>query len=325
MKTWSLARFAASSRQLRAILTCVVGICLVLSTGYWDLLVHSIEIPIVRTTLEVFRDFAREVGFALVVAVVIWTVFEYFARAENEALWDERMRDLASNVFYSATGRDFPIQYHAIASEIAFHLSFMRSGWTLHYSIRDAEIENDGECVPFVSVTCTSKFEIANITSEVREFPCRVGLPIPPAKFLRDHVAVLGYVVWKDGVRSEFDLQEAQRHFTSRQDDDGATEFFSLGAMQLKPREKLEVSISFKLAKLPNDTELVQTVYPSDSLRISIEDHGPKKRKIGACSIHPDNLETVAAVALEGSYHYRISRYLLPHNGAAFWWNSIAS
>ena len=77
---WDLSSFAASARRLRAVATLLIGLTLIL----------------------------QEVGFALVVAIVIWTVFEYFSRTENEAIWKERIDSTAQNMLYAVLRKDLP-------------------------------------------------------------------------------------------------------------------------------------------------------------------------------------------------------------------------
>jgi hypothetical protein len=323
MTDWSLSRFAKSSRRLRAILACLIGVVLVLITAAVVEPVKVIPDPTIRAVLEVLREFIREIGFALVVAVIIWSVFEYFAREENEALWKQRVEEITTNVFYAMHRRNFPTNYITVANDIILKPSFIRSGWFLHYSLRDSTFKHNGTSIDFVEVTCVSHFEVTNIDENMAQFPLRVSLPNPADPSLKPKVGVSNVLVWREGRREDVALSDADVSFRKQMDDNVVNPVFHAGFIDVHPKQKIEVSVTFTLAKQFDDTELIQTLYPTDSLRITISDHGPTKRFIRARSIHPDALEIETPVHATGTYQARINRYLLPHHGFIFWWGSI--
>jgi hypothetical protein len=322
MKQWNLLQFATTSRRLRAIATCLVGFVLVLIAAHPDSVAHGAA-GSGKLALEVLRDFLREIGFALVVAIVIWFVFEYFARSENEAMWKERVQEVAENVFYAVHRRKIPPGYFNFANELILTPKFMRTGWQLHYSLRDAHYQENERKIPFVAVTCVSRFEVTNITEQTQLFPIQVSLPNPIHQGMKDRVGVSGILVWRSGQRQELELAVAEQSFRAQMQTNSFQFLFDAGAIEMQPQEKIEIASTFTLAKQVEDNEVLQGKYPADSLRIAIVDHCTKKRLIGARSIHPDTLEHESPAGTTDTYQYRINRYLLPHHGAVFWWKTV--
>jgi hypothetical protein len=317
MEGWGFAQFAGSARRFRAIITCLIGLLLVFLTGYAAQIVELVSAPIFKSALGVLNDFIREVGFALVVAVIIWTVFEYFARAENDAMWKERTEELSENIFYGLHRRRLPRAYFNLANEVVLSPVFVRTGWQIHYLLRDA---ND---VPFVIVSCTTRYEITNITDEIQAFPLQISLPNPMHSSMKDKVGVSSLLLWQSGKRQEPDLREAQRAFRDQIQGDSAQVPFSAGSVEILPQDKVEVAFTFTLVKYPSDSEILRGPYPSDSLQVFIVDHGPSKRQLGGHSIHPDPLERVSPTGSGDAYQFRINRYLLPHHGVVIFWKAM--
>jgi hypothetical protein len=50
----------------------------------------------------------QEVGFALIVALVIWGMWEYFSQAETEDQWNARIERVAKSVFFGVFKPNFP-------------------------------------------------------------------------------------------------------------------------------------------------------------------------------------------------------------------------
>jgi hypothetical protein len=74
------------------------------------------------------------------------------------------------------------------------------------------------------------------------------------------------------------------------------------------------------MAKEEEDTELLQTRYPTDSLSVTIFDHGPTRRIVRARSIHLGDLRDDTPKEANGCYNFTLDRYFLPHQGFAIWW-----
>jgi hypothetical protein len=147
-----------------------------------------------------------------------------------------------------------------------------------------------------------------------------VSLPNPLHSGLKEKVGVSGIIIWRAGKREDLELATAERHFRKKLQIDSFQVRFSAGSLALQPGEKIEIALTFTLAKQAEDAEVLQGAYPSDTLRISIVDHGQTRRLIGARAIHPDELEHISPAGADNTHQFRINRYMLPHHGAVIWW-----
>src|SRR3954454_24642407 len=87
--------------KLRAALAFVLGIVLIL-------LKH--EVP------PWAEDVFHEVGFALLVAVIIWVTFDYFSHYDEEERWRSRIEQITGEVFYGVLRRKLPKELVAEAN-----------------------------------------------------------------------------------------------------------------------------------------------------------------------------------------------------------------
>ena len=97
------------------------------------------------------------------------------------------------------------------------------------------------------------------------------------------------------------------------------------GDLELASGEEAEVDLRYVTAKLGDDVDGFETLYPSDSLRIMIVDRAPGERRVGASAHHPGALEEQTLTPHGGPYQYRLNRYFLPHQGASIWWKRTAA
>jgi hypothetical protein len=81
------------TRKLRAVLAFVLGLAFILV---------SPRIP------NPGGDLLHEIGFALVVAVVIWITFHVLSDADQEERWRRRIEQVTGTVFYPSRGASCP-------------------------------------------------------------------------------------------------------------------------------------------------------------------------------------------------------------------------
>ena len=89
-----------------------------------------------------WRDLFHEIGFALIVAVVIWTIFEFFTRAEHEKRWAQHTQDIAKGVFFGVFRRNFPDEYIKEAHNLVLDHRFIRFGLNVTYTLVDDTFTN---------------------------------------------------------------------------------------------------------------------------------------------------------------------------------------
>ena len=76
---------------------------------------------------ELLEKLLHEVGFALVVAAVIWIVFESFSSAQTEEQWNQRLDRISKDVFHGVLGRNLPQDLIKTAFDLVLTQNFIRS------------------------------------------------------------------------------------------------------------------------------------------------------------------------------------------------------
>ena len=267
-------------------------------------------------------------GFALIVAVVIWLVFEFFTRSQSEAEWKDRVEEITKNVFYGVLRRSLPPGLIREADVLVLNQNFLRIGLRLEYILEDCFYTISGVKKDFIKMTSTIRYTIRNVGDEPSDFPVSVHLPNPIITQLQDVCDVVSISIQrKNEARINQNIESQRAKFLDEKRKGWFLDHlaFSYGSLTLGPEEEAEIDITYVLAKETEDLEMFETLYPSDSVNVSIIDNTTAKRTIRARSHHPGTLENLTPGKDGPAYQYRLSRYLLPHQGVSFWWKSRPS
>jgi hypothetical protein len=105
-----------------------------------------------------YRSLAREIGFALLVAVTIWGAFELFEQAKTDDEWNERIEKIARNVFFGVFKRNFPEEFIKEANILVLDHTFIRSGLNVTYTISDGSYTAIGRAPRLLKAQSDSLF-----------------------------------------------------------------------------------------------------------------------------------------------------------------------
>lgn len=260
----------------------------------------------------------HEIGFALVVAGVIWALFEYFTQ-------NELMEKISQNVFGAMLKRDLPEALIDEAFDLILHQKLVRKDMSLTYHLSEAFFTNRaGTQQKYVQLEIWVKYKIKNVSRGAAEWTVQISLPNPMINELKPLCRVTKFQI--DDV--EQDSSSAEQAFRSKAgiDDDKVPEVpYRLTKLRLKPGEERDVYICYFLAKEEEDTEVLQMGLPADGIDITIVDNGPTQRVMRAASIHPSPLTQISGTDLSGPYIFKLRRYFLPHQGVRIWWKNYPS
>jgi len=274
-----------------------------------------------------WRDITHEIGFALLVAVIIWTTFEFFSRAESEDRWNKRIEQIALAVFNGVFKRNFPEAYIREANALVLDHTFIRSSMNVTYTIEDATYQSRaGAPQRFVKLYALARHSVKNVGNSAALLPIVIGLPNPLIDEMKDSCRVLGISVRvQGGAEQKIDLTKCNEEFqNSLRDDNISRVKFEAPSISLPPGHEADVTFNYVMAKEEEDTEIFQTRYPADSLTITIVDRNPELRAVRARSIHAADLEDNSPKTGQGgTYNFRLPRYLLPHQGFVIWWKKV--
>lgn len=269
--------------------------------------------------------FLHEIGFALFVAIVVWAVFEYFSNAETEDHWNDRIEKITKNVFFGVFRRNFPEGLIKEATILLLDHTFLRKSLDITYTLADGSyINREGRPQSFVKLGAITRFKIVNISNSDAGYPIGVGLPNPLIDEMKQFCKVNRMYVRRGDAVEEFDLDEAEKKFRTNIKDDNIYQVnFEVSSILIKSGEEVEFVSDYMMAKEEEDTELLQTRYPTDSLSVTILDHGPTERIVRARSIHLGNLRNDTPKEGNGCYNFTLDRYFLPHQGFVIWWKKV--
>jgi hypothetical protein len=299
-----------TSSKLRAALAAACGVILLLGR-------HLIPYP----WLE---DLAHETGFALLVAVFIWLIFEYFSRTDEESKWRTRIEQITGEVFYGVLRRNLPKELLNEANALILNQVFVRKALNLEYILEDdTYADEQGHQIPYVKVIATLRYIMSNVTDGPQKFYHAVLMPNPLTPALQDKCDVISVACTQGGNRIEHDMADARQRFKAEMEESQEAHI-KLGGpvLTLAAKEEVEVETRYVMAKEEEDAENFETLYPADSIRLMIVDRGPTRRRIKAGSHHPVELENLTTAG--GPHQYRLTRYLLPHQGVLIWWKKAS-
>jgi hypothetical protein len=302
--------------------------------GFVFLILANTEIIFTRTADHVdgqkslFLHLLQEVGFALIVALVIWAMWEYFSQVETEDQWDARIERVAKSVFFSVFKRNFPDELIREANLLLLEQSFIRTGGNHLYTLRDDSFSRaDGTAVPCVIVEAVVRFKVKNISNELRSYPLKVALPNPLHDQVKERCGVRRVQV-RSGTGELVDqcLDKAEISFRAELADNSKHQAsFELASVEIRAGQEIEVIWNYAMMKEEEDTEVVLFTLPTEGIVATVVDYGPSKRTVRAKSIHRCPLEDVSSSPPNGTYTFRLDKYLLTRQGFVIWWKRDVS
>ncbi|MDP5279937.1 hypothetical protein Q9Q95_13460 [Sphingomonas sp. DG1-23] len=266
----------------------------------------------------------HEVGFALIVSLVVWSLFEAQLSQEAEATWDARIERVTKNVFQAVLRRDLPKELLDEANNLVLNSSLMRQGFTVTYTLMDDKFcPAGGDELDCVLVEAIMEFTMRNVSTDTICWPVALALPNPVHPKLKDRVKVTSIDVRKGGESVVLDLVNAEANFrVAMRANENTAVRYAAGEVSLNRGESCTFSATYVMAKEVEDSELLQTLYPADGVRITVFDRaGDARRVTFARSVHRQMLEHIPSDLRHPTAKiFKIPGYLLPHQGVLIWW-----
>jgi hypothetical protein len=214
------------------------------------------------------KNFTHEIGFALVVAVVIWLTFEFFSRSTDEQRWLARIEVISRNVFMGVFRRRLPEGLVNEITLLVLNHNFIRESIHVTYTITDHHfMARDGSRQNFVCLNATARLKIRNVSEAKCKLPIVLGLPNPLIDEMKQYCKVNKASYKEGGIETPFDLRAAEHKFREDlQNDNKFTATFDLGPVDVQPNVEVELFWDYTMAKEEEDTEIFQTVVPAQQL-----------------------------------------------------------
>ncbi|QOG16951.1 MULTISPECIES: hypothetical protein [Bradyrhizobium] len=301
---------STTTLYLIATVVFLVGCALTFFTGT--------EHPEGWTALQVaLLHVAKEIGFALIVAAVVWMVFEQLAARHEQAIWNARIESISENVFYGVLRRQIPAGVLHVANRLALTQSLLRKNFRYDIRLLDPE---EGGSAEYLELRVKARYQLSNVSDIVAKHSLKGHLPEPTSKGPRGkvkfhHVEVRLRKGASDGTPAEL-VDKANASLKP----DGNRIAFDIGEFAVEPEDTLSCELEYSLIKSSEDTDLIRTHLPAEALTVSIKDETKKQFLIQALSIHDRDVISAKNDVEQGSYEYQINDYLLPHQGMLLWW-----
>jgi hypothetical protein len=272
-----------------------------------------------------WQKVTHEIGFALLVSAVVWTLLEAQLRQESDALWDKRIEQATRNVFLSVLRKDLPKPLLDEANNLILSSSLIRTDFAVTYTLRDSSFTMaNGEKADCVLVDAVMEFQMRNVSTDVVPWTAGLGLPNPVHPELKKMVGVHSVRIQKGGDEVAIDFEGGRTVFLEELEDNRLTSVsFMVGDVILQPGETCSFSASYVMAKEAEDTELLQTLHPTDGLRVTIFDQSTSgKRVTFARSVHRKPLQVLSEDLAGSARIFTLPGYLLPYQGVLIWWKN---
>lgn len=296
---------------LRAALTVVIGLLFLLVAAYYGSSGHF-------GIRDLLVELVREIGFAVIVAIVIWLIFEYFSSRDREEVWEKRISDVTKNVFYAVLGRKLPDELIDAANSLVLHHNFIRERADVVYVLKPSRIKyTDGTVFKYLEVHGKFAYTITNISSSQGSFDLAMTLSGHALSEVNNISTIKAASVRQAGTLRPIEISDEKKaEFTSR-----VTLLpteFHISEVSLAAGESVDVVIEFLTPKDMADTEVLTLFRPTKGLSITIIDES-KELKIECNSIHPKDIER--DIEESGVVKFSLNSFILPHQGVQFWWS----
>lgn len=272
---------------------------------------------------EPLHTLLHEIGFAFIVSAVLWAVFELHLSNRSEKIWEKRIDHITKNVFEGVLRKDLPQGLIDEVQRMILDAEFVRSKYQIEYGLRDATFAatpaSTNECV---EMTVRLSYTLRNITKRSLPLRLKITLPNPIHPELKKFNRVEVFKVFREGEEVPLDLKDAKEGFQKALKDDTTTEVpFVLPEIPIGAGDTVSVEAEYAMAKETEDSELLEMLYPGDSLTMTINDRGvPGRRLVYARSVHRTGIEAKEAALDPETKYLRINDYVLPSQGVLVWW-----
>jgi hypothetical protein len=261
----------------------------------------------------------RDLAFAIYISIILTFLIERRHREQLEKKLDERVQAISEGVFAGVFQSEIPAAVVREAVDSAFKAKLFRRRFEITYSLSDAQVAmpNGGQR-DYVCLHAVAEFSLKNISAE----PTDAKLGVIVANPMRDELKPMVRVTEFRINNAIMDLQPGNQALQAELAQDRSFGHFSAAIVRLAPGEEVHVYASYEMAKAPDDTEVLRSVHPSESLTIRVIDRNGGQRKIRGQALHLADLEEITPQGGQGMHIWRINRALLPNQGVMFWWKS---
>lgn len=164
---------------------------------------------------------AHEVGFAMIVAVVVWLCFEFFSQSESEKRWLNRIEVISRNVFVGVFRRNLPEKFIDEVSLLLLDHKFIRTSINITYTMSDRQyVDRRNQAQKFVCLHASMRLKTRCVSESPHDLLIVLALPNPLIEEMKPWCRV-ERVVFRQGETVEvINLEHAEKAFRDRMRND---------------------------------------------------------------------------------------------------------
>lgn len=259
---------------------------------------------------------AKELAFALIIALIISIGIESESRKSDLENADKLRKDIASDVFKGVFGRWYPPEYidKVVSTQLTHNV--IRKQLQIHFeiSLQKRHEDEDRSALPPTKLLLYSKFRSKYICTSARPVRETLQMHIPIAGNQAENISkLLNFKIKRGAETQEPSLQQA--------DVDGGRDYFL--DIDLRPKEEFELYFETVLLKEFSDAEIWSTQYPTlqSDITFTVRDGRIQFGLFARTASTPELLYT----SLDKSHaEWRIGGPILVNDSITVWWRPEA-
>lgn len=249
----------------------------------------------------------KEVGFALVVSVVLIFTIERFTRERHQAAADELMETINKNLFYAIYKRYIPEKVFEEIEKSVMESDVIRCKHELDYTIMTLESEPSGD---YVNCLAQTSYELHSVVDAKINHNVVVRLEVPVDRQWTTGCYIEEIKV--DGkIYSREELEKPK--FTKRSDEHVILTL----PIEIGPKSVVRINTKSRIVKKTTDVELWCSRIPSDGLKLTVSTP-TRVFNVHASANHSQALEVV--MDNEVTKKWDLPHGIFPYQSIMFWW-----
>jgi len=272
---------------------------------------------VIGTSLEdgaekpLYAIFFKELGFALIIAVLLAFSVERAMRSRHEKAAQDTMEAINKNLFKAVYDRYIPPEVFSEVERCLMTCDIVRKEYQIDYTLSyiehdDFEGISQGDKDSHLKCDIFSKYVIENVTDSTTDVPIELHLekPIDSAlsKFLEvKSVSIGDWTIKGDQIKDY--IEDAKEHLIFKTN------------KEISARGEVEVSMVARVVKRKVDAEIWASRLPSNDITLRVR--SPRGVEVFATANHSQSLKVSDSSDFKV---YELKHGVFPFQSVIFWW-----
>lgn len=283
------------------------------------------EDSIAHTILEAITECMKAVGIAVLMSIIVSTIFERGARDRLNKVLAYKIKQISTNVFDAIFGNSHsPAALEAIKAVLS--VPIIRPSLSVTYTFSqwspsEEDLYLTGSYIKIDAVldAVTRNISDPNLTpSADYVMPIGVSLPNPLHSSLKEHVHVKSLKI--DSVEiDKKSMDKANNQLqTGLQDNLKPDAYVEFCSRSISPGQDVRVQANYTMIKELSDTEVLRSFHMTQSIKLTVIDRTGLNLEIHARALHSKDLERTGND--DSFISWELNDVILPQQGIMVWW-----